>query len=164
MRRFPTVTALAQVVGEEIGVSGWHTITQADIDKFADATGDHQWIHVDPHRAKDGPFGTTIAHGYLTLSLIAGLEEQIYVVEDLEMGINYGSERVRFLEPVPSGTRVRMRAELLSAESAPTGLRTVIKATVEIEGSAKPACVAEVVSILVPREDGTARARAGGVH
>lgn len=150
MRVFTSVDEFAAVVGEPLGVSAWRTISQTDIDNFAAATGDHQWIHVDPVRAATGPFGTTIAHGYLTLALVAVFEEEIFTVEAIDMAINYGSNKIRFIEPVPVGSRVRMRAELLSADPSANGLRTVIKATIEIDGKAKPACVAEVMTVYVP--------------
>lgn len=150
MRTFHGLDELEAVVGEELGVSDWQTVTQEQVDTFAEATGDHQWIHVDVERAEKGPFGGTIAHGYLTLSLIPSLVWQIYTVEGLSMGINYGSNKVRFPTPVPVGSRVRARASLTALNRGPHGAQSVVTVTVELEGSDKPACVAETVSVLVP--------------
>lgn len=136
-------------VGDEIGVSAWVTVDQAMIDKFADATGDHQFIHVDPERAKATPFGTTIAHGFLTLSLFPRLyaESSVPKVADVKMGVNYGGERVRFLSPVPSGSRVRGRFKLLKLEEKRPGQwQQEVEYTAEIEGAEKPALVAHWVS------------------
>ena len=132
-------------VGDTFGPSSWVEITQERIDQFADATGDHQWIHVDPERAKDGPFGSTIAHGYLTLSLIPVASFEL-VPQSGKMGINYGSNRVRFPAPVPVGSRVRTSFEVLAVEEIPGGRQTTMTATVEREGGDKPVCVAEIVS------------------
>jgi acyl dehydratase len=132
-------------VGAELGSSDWHEITQERINEFAQATNDHQWIHVDPEMAAQGPFGTTIAHGYLTLSLIPWLTSEVWGVEDAVMGVNYGLNRVRFPAPVPSGSRVRLHAKLLEAEEIPNGLQAVVQATFEREGGEKPVCVAEMV-------------------
>ena len=150
MQTFSGLEEFEKAVGTHLGYSDWRTITQEQINLFADATGDHQWIHVDPEKAKDGPFGTTIAHGYLTLSIIPSLVWQIYAVENLSMGINYGSNKVRFPSPVPVGSRVRAGAELLSLERGPNGAQACVKVTVETEGGDKPACVAETVAVLVP--------------
>jgi acyl dehydratase len=149
MRTFQGVDGLATAVGEHLGWSDWHTVTQEQVDRFADATGDHQWIHVDPERARSGPFGTTIAHGYLTLSLVPSLIWQIYTVEGLTMGVNYGANKVRFPSPVPVGSRVRAGAELVSLDRGPQGAQAVVRVTVEREGGDKPVCVAETVSVLV---------------
>ncbi|WP_308207790.1 MaoC family dehydratase [Actinomadura madurae] len=121
MRTFTGVDEYEKAVGTHLGHSEWHTITQEQVNLFADATGDHQWIHLDTERAAQGPFGTTIAHGYLTLSLIPMLLAQIYRVEGLRMGVNYGANKVRFPAPVPVGSRVRAGAELLSLERGPAG-------------------------------------------
>ena len=150
MQKFNGLDEFEKAVGTHLGYSDWHTITQEQIDLFAEATGDHQWIHVDPERAKSGPFGTTIAHGYLTLSIIPSLVWQIYTVENLSMGVNYGSNKVRFPSPVPVGSRVRAGAELLALDKGPNGAQATVRVTVEREGGDKPACVAEVVSVLVP--------------
>lgn len=150
MRTFNGLAELEAVVGQELGVSDWHTVTQEQINTFAEATGDHQWIHVDAEKAKQGPFGTTIAHGYLTVSLIPSLTWQIYTVEGLSMAINYGSNKVRFPATVPVDSRLRARAFLTSLDRGPNGAQCVVTVTVEVDGIDKPACVAETVSVLVP--------------
>lgn len=150
MKVFQGIAELEQAVGTHLGYSDWHTITQEQVDTFADATGDHQWIHVDPEKAKAGPFGGTIAHGYLTLSLIPMLSWGVYTVEGLTMGVNYGSDKVRFPTPVPVGSRIRGGFELVSLDEIPLGRQARTKVTIEIEGQDKPACVAEVLSVLVP--------------
>ena len=132
-------------VGDTFGPSSWIEITQERIDRFADATGDHQWIHVDPERAKDGPFGSTIAHGYLTLSLIPVASFEV-VPASGRMGINYGANRVRFPAPVPVGSRVRASFEVVAVEEIQGGDQVTMTATVEREGGDKPVCVAEVIS------------------
>jgi acyl dehydratase len=137
---------LAPLVGQPLGSSGWVTIDQARIDQFAQATGDHQWIHVDPVRAAAGPFGAPIAHGFLTLSLLPMLFESGFSVADVRMGVNYGLNRVRFVTPVKVGSRVRAHFKLLSFEPLEGGAQLTVEATIELEGSAKPACVAETVS------------------
>ncbi len=150
MRTFDGIDELEAAVGQELGVSDWTTITQEQVDTFADATGDHQWIHIDVDRAKDGPFGGTIAHGYLTLSMIPALMYTVYTVQGLTMGINYGSNKVRFPTPVLVGSRVRARARLESLDRGPKGAQSVVQVTIEIEGGDKPACVAQTVALLVP--------------
>ncbi|MBA0124992.1 MaoC family dehydratase [Haloechinothrix sp. YIM 98757] len=150
MRVFHGLDELKQAVGEHLGYSEWHTISQERVNQFAEATGDHQWIHVDPERAAHGPFGGTIAHGYLTLSLLPMLSQEIYRVEGLSMGVNYGSNKVRFPAAVPVGSRVRAGAELVDVAAGQNGAQATVRVTVELEGSDKPACVAEVVSLLVP--------------
>jgi acyl dehydratase len=142
----PTLASLQQRIGEELAVGDWLTVDQATIDKFADATGDHQWIHVDKERAAKGPFGTTVAHGYLTLSLLPKLAESALKVDDVRMGVNYGLNRVRFPAPVPSGSRIRARLKLLTYEPIDGGAQLVMQVTMEREGSDKPVCVAETVS------------------
>ena len=134
--------------GKEIGVSDWYTVTQEQIDKFADATGDHQWIHVDVERAKrDMPGGKTIAHGFLTLALLPRLAHSVLAIRGRSHTLNYGSNRVRFTAPVPSGTRIRLHMKLLSAEPVANGLRFTFENAVEIEGEAKPALVAETIQV-----------------
>lgn len=136
-------------VGSELGVSDWFEVTQEKVNQFADATGDHQWIHVDPELAKQGPFGGAIAHGYLTLSLAPVLMSQIVTFEGVKMGINYGNNKVRFTNPVPVGKRVRARATLVSAEEKePNALQVVTDITFEIEGEDKPACYAQTLTRL----------------
>lgn len=133
-------------VGEHLGYSDWHEVTQAQVNLFADATGDHQWIHVDPERAvAESPFGGPIAHGYLTLSLAPALLPQIIHVTGITFGLNYGCNRVRFVSPVPVGAKVRAGAKVLSAEDVQGGIQVVMEVTFELEGKDKPACVAEVV-------------------
>ena len=132
-------------MGEHLGYSDWHEITQEQVNKFADATGDHQWIHVDVERAKSGPFGTTIGHGYLTLSLAPIFIFQILKVEGAKLVVNYGLGKVRFPAPVPSGSRVRMGAEIGAVEPVSGGLQVTLNATFEIDGQPKPACVAEIL-------------------
>jgi acyl dehydratase len=150
MRTFDDVTELAGAVGEHLGYSDWVPVTQDRVDQFAEATGDHQWIHVDPDRAKQGPFGGTIAHGYLTLSLIPWLSGEIYQVGGLKMGINYGTDRVRFPAPLPVGSSVRAGAELVSVRQTAQGYQAVIRITIEAQSIAKPVCVADTVVLLVP--------------
>jgi acyl dehydratase len=142
----PTLASLRERVGEELAVGDWLTVDQATIDRFAEATGDHQWIHVDKERAAKGPFGTTVAHGYLTLSLLPKLAESALQVDDVRMGVNYGLNRVRFPAPVPSGSRIRARLKLLGYEPIDGGAQLVMQVTMEREGGDKPVCVAETVS------------------
>ncbi|MCA0155620.1 MaoC family dehydratase [Tsukamurella sp. M9C] len=149
MRVLNGLEELQAAVGEHLGYSDWVEIDQKRIDLFADATGDHQWIHVDPEKAKAGPFGSTIAHGYLTLSLIPMLVWQIYTVEGTKMGVNYGSNKVRFPAPVPVGSRVRAGVELVSVTPGGGGQQVVARVTIEREGGDRPACVAETVSVVV---------------
>jgi acyl dehydratase len=144
-----TVTSpeeMKALVGQHLGYTDWLEVTQERVNQFADATGDHQWIHVDPERAAGTPFGGTIAHGYLTLSLIPGLMPQLLNIEGFNMGINYGSDRVRFPSPVPVGSRIRAGAVLDSATDVPGGVQAQVTVTFEVEGSTKPACVATVLS------------------
>jgi acyl dehydratase len=143
MRVFKGVDELRAAVGSQLGVSDWVTVDQSQIDTFADATLDHQWIHVDEERAKAGPFGGTIAHGFLTLSLLPHLVGQTYRVEGTKMGVNYGLNRVRFTSPVPVGSKVRGNIELVDVADVSGGVQMTTKVTVEIEGSERPALVAE---------------------
>ncbi|MYY11413.1 dehydratase [Streptomyces sp. SID4919] len=145
-RIFRSAGELGAAVGERLGYSDWLEIDQRRVDLFADATGDHQWIHVDPERAAAGPFGTTIAHGYLTLSLLPVLVPQVFQVEGVRMGLNYGTDKVRFPAPVPVGSRVRATAELRKVAEAGGGVQVTAAVTVEREGGDKPVCVAESVS------------------
>ena len=133
-------------VGQDLGSSDWLEITQGRVDQFAEATGDHQWIHVDPERAAAGPFGGTIAHGYLTLSLSNAFLPEIVEVRGVSMGVNYGAGKVRFPAPVLVGSRIRARATLTDVADVAGGVQTTILITVEIEGGAKPACVVESIS------------------
>jgi len=149
---FETPDDLLNAVGKHLGTSDWLEITQERIDQFADATGDHQWIHVDPERAKNGPFGATIAHGYLTQSLVNFFLPQIVEVRGISMGVNYGADRVRFPAPVPVGSRIRGSAELLAAEPVKGGVQSTVRVTVEIEGSERPGCVIDTISRYYPAE------------
>jgi acyl dehydratase len=143
---FKDPDAVKNAVGTHLGYSEWEVVDQARINRFADATGDHQWIHVDEDKAKAGPFGATIAHGYLTLSLTNLFLPQLITVENLSMGINYGVNKVRFPTPVKVGSRIRAGAEIVQGEEIPGGVQVIIKMTVELEGSDKPACVVENVT------------------
>jgi acyl dehydratase len=144
MKTFQTLSELAACVGQEVAVSDWLTVTQAQVNLFAEATGDHQWIHVDPERAKAGPFGAPIAHGFLTLSLLPKFFESSFEIVQSRMGVNYGLNKVRFTAPVPVGSRLRARMKLLASEPiANDGLQMIWEVLVEREGSAKPVCVAE---------------------
>jgi acyl dehydratase len=145
MRRFATLDELAAVVGEEFARSDPIVVDQARIDAFARATDDHQWIHVDPGRAAASPFGMTIAHGFLTLSLLAPMTYSAFAVEGVRMGLNYGTNRVRFPAPVPAGSVLTARFKLLAFEKIEGGAQLVVEATVEREGGTKPVCVAEQV-------------------
>ncbi|WP_425835737.1 MaoC family dehydratase [Streptomyces fractus] len=145
-RVFKDVDDLKGAVGEQLGYSDWVEIEQSRIDQFAEATGDHQWIHVDPERAKDGPFKTTIAHGYLTLSLLPLFGPQLMKVEGMKMGVNYGTNKVRFPAPVPVGSRLRATAKVTNVEDVAGGVQVTVAFSVEREGGDKPVCVAESVS------------------
>ena len=146
MRTFTSAADLKDSEGQEVGVSDWHEVPQSQIDLFAEATGDDQWIHVDPERAAAGPYGATIAHGYLTLSLLAPLMKTTYRIEGAKMAVNYGLNKVRFAAPVRVGSRVRVRVSLTSVQPIPNGVQSVWSAIVELEGSEKPACIAEPVT------------------
>jgi acyl dehydratase len=146
MRTITGLEGLREAAGETLGTSDWHEVSQDDIDAFADVTGDHQWIHVDPERAKDTPFGGTIAHGYYTLSLAPMLTEQVMSLEGFAFAINYGLNKVRFPAPVPVGSRVRAHVKLASLEEIPGGAQIMLELTFEVEGGEKPACVAQTVA------------------
>jgi acyl dehydratase len=146
MRVFTGADELRAGAGEQLGASDWMTIEQQRVNAFADATEDHQWIHIDPQRAAAGPFGSTIAHGFLTLSLLPHLIDQTYRVEGTTMVINYGLNKVRFPAPVPVGSTVRAEVVLAEATEVTGGLQLVVRATLQIEGSAKPGCVADWVT------------------
>ena len=149
MRLFENLEQIEAAVGQHVGHSEWMEITQARIDAFADATGDHQWIHVDPERAADGPYGATIAHGYLTLSLLPLLVEQVMQIRGFRMMINYGLDKVRFPAPVPVGSRIRAGVDLTSLQRKPSGVQLTSTVTVEVEGGDRPAVVAETVRLMV---------------
>jgi acyl dehydratase len=150
MRTITGLQALKQAAGEELGTSDWHEVTQDDIDAFADATGDHQWIHVDPDRAKGTPFGGTIAHGYYTLSLAPKFTAQVMALDGFAFAINYGLNKVRFPAPLPVGSRVRMTARLANLEDIPGGAQMTLALTFEREGGEKPVCVAETIARVYP--------------
>lgn len=150
MRVFDGIADLEAAVGTHLGYSDWHTIDQAQIDAFATATGDHQWIHVDPVQAAEGPFGATIAHGFLVLSLTPMLCWQVYTVDGVSMSVNYGSDKLRFTSPVPVDSRVRAGVELTAVETSSVGFKVSTRVTLEREGGDKPACVADVLSVVVP--------------
>jgi acyl dehydratase len=150
MKTFQGVEELEAAAGSHLGYSEWHTVTQQQVDQFAEATGDHQWIHVDPVRASEGPFGTTIAHGYLTLALVPMLVAEVYALKGVRMGVNYGADKLRFPAPVPVGGRVRAGVELLQVTPSADGFRLVARVTVECEGGDKPACVVDAVSVVFP--------------
>jgi acyl dehydratase len=151
MKTFQTLSELLALVGQEVGTSDWITITQEQVNQFAQATGDHQWIHVDVERATAGPFGAPIAHGFLTLSLLPRFFESTFAIAESGMGVNYGLNKVRFTSPVPVGSRLRARMTLLKAEPIDNqGMQMTWGVAVEREGAAKPVCVAESISRRYP--------------
>jgi len=150
MRVFTTLDQVAEAAGTELGTSDWVLIDQDRVNRFADATGDHQWIHVDVERAKAGPFGGTIAHGYLTLSLVPWLGSQVFTLQTPGAKLNYGVNKVRFPNPVRVGKRVRTHVSIADVTDIPTGKQLTVRHTIEIEGETKPACVAETVVLLLP--------------
>ncbi len=147
---FKTPHELLDNIGKDLGTTDWLTIEQDRINGFADATGDHQWIHVDPEKAKDGPFGACIAHGYLTLSLVNYFLPELIDVQGISMGVNVGLDRVRFPSPVTVGSRIRGRGEVVQVEEMKGGIQSVVRVTVEIEGAEKPACIADTISRYFP--------------
>ncbi|MBA2418496.1 MAG: MaoC family dehydratase [Nocardioidaceae bacterium] len=149
MRVLNDADEVAAAAGEDLGVSEWVEISQERIDAFADATGDHQWIHVDPEKAAGGPFGTTIAHGYLTLSMVPLLGAQVFAFAGEGAKINYGLNKVRFPAPVPVDSRVRARVQLAEVTEIPSGQQVILRYAIEIDGGKKPACVAETVVLLL---------------
>ncbi len=149
MRTFTTFDQLSDAVGEDLGTTDWLEITQDRVDAFADATGDHQWIHVDVERAKDGPFGGTIAHGYLTLSLIPQFTPELFSLETPGARLNYGVNKVRFPNPVKVGAKIRATAQVTEVTDVPAGKQMITRYTLEIDGEDKPACVAETVVLLL---------------
>ena len=152
MRTFANLEEFVAAKGESLGFSDWHKITQEQVNAFADATGDHQWIHIDTERAASGPFGGTIAHGYLTVSLLPILSMEIFRVENLTMGINYGLDRVRFPSPVLTGSSIRAEATLTEVKQTHLGSLASIRMRIEIEGQEKAACVADTLSLFVGRD------------
>jgi acyl dehydratase len=149
MRTFTSFDQLSEAVGEDLGTTDWLEVTQERVDAFADATGDHQWIHVDVERAKDGPFGGTIAHGYLTLSLIPQFTPELFSLETPGARLNYGLNKVRFPNPVKVGAKIRATAQISDVSDVPAGKQMVTRYTIEIDGESKPACVAETVVLLL---------------
>lgn len=149
MRRFASLAEFAAAKGEHLGYSSWHQVTQQQINLFADATGDHQWIHTDPERAAAGPFGATIAQGYLTLALVNLFMPEIFQISGLAMGINFGLDKVRFPMPVRVGSRVRGGALLVDLKNSHAGKLSTVRVTVEIEDEQRPACVADTLSLYV---------------
>lgn len=148
----PAVLLQSDVAAQPLalGASEWLVISQERINQFAEATGDHQWIHVDPERAKEGPFGACIAHGYLTLSLVNMFLPELFEVQNVSMGINYGTDKVRFPSTVPVGSKVRGVGELISVEEIKGAVQAIVRVSVEVEGAVRPACVAETISRFVP--------------
>jgi len=153
MQTFDGLDEFERAVGTHLGHSRWRTVTQEQVDLFADTTDDHQWIHVDPERAARGPFGSTVAHGFLTLALLPSMVREIYRGEGMAMVVNYGSDRVRFPHPTPVGARIRAGAELTRLDRGPQGALAMVTTTVEIEGVAKPACVSDSLFLLRPGKD-----------
>jgi acyl dehydratase len=150
MHVFTTVDELAAAAGTHLGHSGWHEVPQDQIDKFADATGDHQWIHVDEEKAASGPFDGTIAHGFLTLSLIPSMLQEVYRVEGAKMVINYGADRLRFPAPAPAGSKLRAGVQVLEVDVAGNRPRVTTRVSVERDGNDKPVCVVDLVAVVVP--------------
>ncbi|NMN98361.1 MaoC family dehydratase [Antrihabitans stalactiti] len=150
MRVFNGIAELEEAVGTHLGHSEWHTIDQDQIDAFAAATGDRQWIHVDPEKAAAGPFGSTVAHGFLTLSLVPMLTWQVYTIEGVTMAVNYGADKLRFPAPVPVGSRVRAGVDLTSVTPNTAGYQVGLRVTIERDGGDKPACVVDMLAVVVP--------------
>jgi acyl dehydratase len=150
MRVFGSLDEFVAAKGEHLGYSDWHEVTQEQVDKFADATGDHQWIHVDAERAAQGPFGATIAHGYLTLALLPVLVSEIFRIDGLTMGVNYGLDKVRFPSPVRTGSRIRAGATLSEIRDSHLGQLCYTRVLVEVDGQERAACVADTLSLYVP--------------
>lgn len=151
MRTFANVQELKEAVGETLGPTEWRTVTQEQVNTFAEATDDHQWIHVDPERAKESPFGGTIAHGFLTLSLLPSFMTQLMSVGEIEMAVNFGLNKVRFSKPVPVGSRVRATGTVVSVKNSPAGQLAELKVAVEVEGERRPVCVAEALLLYVAK-------------
>ncbi len=150
MKVFTGIPEVEAAVGTHVGWSEWHEVTQEQVQLFADATGDHQWIHLDVEKAKEGPFGGTIAHGFLTLSLLPMLAAEVYRIEGVKMGVNYGADKLRFPSPVPVGSRVRAGVELTGVKPIALGYQVATRTTIECEGSDKPACVVDMLAVVVP--------------
>ncbi|MEU6664485.1 MaoC family dehydratase [Streptomyces sp. NPDC046727] len=149
MRSFASLDEFSAATGEHLGYSAWLRVTQDQVDRFAGATGDLQWIHTDPERAATGPFGGTILHGYLTLALLPAMMRDIFDIEKVDMGVNFGLDKVRFPRPVPVGSRVRGGAKLTGVRETPSGHLAAVRMTVEVEGERRAACVADTLSLFV---------------
>jgi acyl dehydratase len=145
MRTIKGIDEMRSLKGEHLGYSEWHQVTQEQVNLFAEATGDHQWIHIDPERAKEGPFGRTIAHGYFTISMAPMLMSEVVRQEGVRMGVNYGINKLRFPAPLPVGEKVRMGVQLKEVDDIEGGVQSTYELTFEVDGQAKPACVAEVI-------------------
>ena len=145
-KRFSSAAELLAAAGTDLGTTDWLEITQERVNLFADATGDHQWIHVDPERAKSGPFGGCVAHGYLTLSLVNLFLPQLIHIDNMKMGVNVGTDRVRFPAPVKVGARIRGRGEVLKVEAMGEAVQSTVRVSIEIEGSDRPGCVIDTIS------------------
>ncbi|ETK34800.1 MaoC family dehydratase [Microbispora sp. ATCC PTA-5024] len=152
MRIFTDLAELKAAKGEHLGYTDWREISQERVNLFADATDDHQWIHVDADRAKEGPFGGTIAHGYLSLALVPSFMQELFRVEGIRMAVNYGLNKVRFPRPVPVGSRVRAGAEIVDVKGTPAGTLANLRVTIEVEGADRPSCIAETLSLFVREE------------
>jgi acyl dehydratase len=150
MRIFKGVPDVAAAVGTHLGYSEWHRVSQGQIDQFAQATGDHQWIHIDADRAKDGPFGSTIAHGFLTLALLPMLVAEVYRIDGVSMRVNYGADKLRFPTPVPVDSDLRAGVELTGLKPVAMGYQIASRVTIERRGGHKPACVVEMLGVVVP--------------
>ena len=150
MRNFKSIEELFEASNTDLGHSQWHEVTQENIDMFATATGDQQWIHTDPERAATGPFGAPIAHGFLTLSMISMLAWEVFVVENISVTINYGLNRVRFPSPTPVGSMVRAQVQLVEVARTANGIQVIQDVTIERQGHPKPVCVAQTVTLLIP--------------
>ncbi|MFI6505049.1 MaoC family dehydratase [Nonomuraea typhae] len=150
MRTFANVQELKASIGETFGPTEWRTVTQDQVNLFADATDDHQWIHVDVERARESQFGGTIAHGYLSLSLLPSFMIELLDVQSIAMAVNFGLNKVRFPKPIPVGSRIRATAELADVKNSPAGQLTTLKVSIEVEGERRPACTAEVLFLYIP--------------
>lgn len=150
MKVFTGIPEVEAAVGTHVGWSEWHEVTQEQVQLFADATGDHQWIHLDVEKAKEGPFGGTIAHGFLTLSLLPMLAAEVYRIDGVKMGVNYGADKLRFPSPVPVGSKVRAGVEINGVTPIALGYQIATRVTIEREGGDKPACVVDMLAVVVP--------------
>ncbi|MFF0416436.1 MaoC family dehydratase [Kitasatospora sp. NPDC004745] len=161
MRSFASLAEFTEATGEHLGYSEWLEVTQDSVDRFAGATGDLQWIHVDPERAATGPFGGTIVHGYMTLGLLPAMMRAIFEIHDVKLGVNFGLDKVRFARPIPVGARVRGGAKVTSVRETPMGHLAAVRMTVEVEGQPSAVCVADTLSLFVAAETGAEAAADG---